>query len=88
LYFIYLDIDKSKIMKKRFYILLILVVSISFVGCNKIDLNPHDCEEDRTMENFEKGLDDEEDNFGRDDDSDEGITDPNHDEDEDQQKRR
>ncbi len=84
-----MNVYKSTIMKKRFYILLIFVVSIGFVGCNKIDLNPHDCEEDRSMENFEKGLDDDGgDNFGRDDDSDESITDPNHDEDEDQKRRR
>ena len=76
-------------MKKRLYILVIIVLSMGFVGCHKIDLNPHACDEgDRDVENFEKGNDSDEDDFGRDEDDIDVITDANHDEDEDKQKKR
>lgn len=76
-------------MKNRLYILVILVLSIGFVGCHKVDLNPHTCnEDDRTIENFEKDNGDEEDYFDRGGDDGDVITDPNHDEDEDKQKKR
>ncbi|GEM_PF-5300786 len=74
-------------MKKRLYILVILALSMGFVGCHKIELNPHSCDEDR-IENSEKGRNSEDDEFIRDGDDQGGITDPNHDEDEDQQRRR
>lgn len=77
-------------MKKRFYILSLLAVMFGVVGCHKLDIKPnHDCgEEWRMDDNSEKaGKDqDSEDDLSRGDDE-EGITDPNHDEDEDQKRR-
>lgn len=75
-------------MKKRLYILVVLVFSLGFVGCHKLDIKPHDCDEDRSIENIEKGSDSDEDEFTRDDDDIDVITDPNHDEDEDQKTKR
>lgn len=73
-------------MKNRLYILLIILLSVGFVGCHKVDINPHHpCNEDDSIENNEKGRSSG-DGFERDEDNDGGgITDPNHDEDEDRQ---
>lgn len=78
-------------MKKRLYILMIVVLAVGFVGCHKVDINPHECENERTFENNEKGknTNDADGEFDRDGDDGGGvITDPNHDEDEDEQVKK
>lgn len=76
-------------MKNRLYILVIIVLSMGFVGCHKIDVSPNrSCEEDRAIENNKKGPCSDDDFIREGDDDGEVITDPNHDEDEDQQTKK
>jgi len=71
---------------QKFIYILFFVFSLSLVGCSKIDIAPHECNEEvrNNQDDNEKGLSD---SSGKDledlDDDDDTITDPNHDEDED-----
>lgn len=76
-------------MDKRLYILIFSVLFLGIVGCQKIDIKPHtDCDEQRVEQNEKANRNSEDDDFVRDEDDGEVITDPNHDEDEDEQIKR
>jgi hypothetical protein len=82
---------------KKYKFIIVLIASFAFVGCHKVDIAPHECNsdnEDRVENNDddsefnEKGINP---NGSGDFDrggSGGGITDPNHDEDEDRKTMR
>lgn len=81
---------------KKYKFIIVLIASLAFVGCHKVDIAPHECNEesvdrvDNDDEFNEKGINP---NGSGDGDFDrggngDGITDPNHDEDEDRKRMK